>query len=59
MATWTQPTKSTASWTAGSKSASEVIYMVSEALDFYLIGTSENETLVAQDSINWLSDNKN
>lgn len=55
MATWTDINKSSApSWATGYKS-SEVIFLVSEALDFYLIGSAENDFLVTQDAIIWAS----
>ena len=59
MSTWTGTNKNTATFTAENKSASEVIYLVSEALDNYLIGSAENETLVTQDTVTWTAEIKN
>lgn len=59
MATWTPTTKNSSTFTPTSKFGSEVIYLVSEALDFYLVGSSEDETLVAQDLIAWSALTKN
>lgn len=41
------------------KSQQETIYLVSEALDTYLIGAASDETLVTQDVIAWTNQTKN
>lgn len=51
--TWTNSNKTASSWSNNSKSASEIVYLVSEALDYYLVGSAEDETLIAQGAINW------
>lgn len=59
MTTWATPSKTASTWATPSKTQSEVIYLVSEAGDFYLIGSAENEFLVTQDAVNWGTINKN
>lgn len=46
-------------WTNQTKNTNEVIYLVAEDGSFYLIGLSENETLVAQDESSWTNQTKN
>ena len=59
MATFTPITKNSSTYTVTSKSNSEIIYLVSEALDFYLVGSSEDEILVTQDMQSWTALTKN
>lgn len=60
MTTWATTSKASApTWATTSKAQSEIIYLVSEALDFYLIGSAESEFLVTQDVVNWSSITKN
>ena len=59
MTTFTKQTKSSnPAWSKIARSGSEIIYLVCEALDHYLIGASSNETLVTTDVINWNKQNK-
>ena len=46
-------------FTNQTKSGQDTIYLVSEALDNYLIGALEAETLVTQDVISWTNQTKN
>lgn len=59
MATWTNQSKNSATYSNQSKSQSEIIYLVSEALDYYLVGSAEDETLIVQDIIQWTNQTKN
>lgn len=59
MSTWANTSKNTATMANMSKSNSEVIYLVSESLDYYLVGASEDETLVTQDLMSWSNLTKN
>jgi len=47
-----------ATWATINKS-DEIIYLVSEALDKYLIGSASNETLVTVDATSWSNVSKN
>ena len=58
MATWANTTKNTASFSNTTKTSSEVIYLVSESLDTYLIGASEDLTLVTTNGIDWSNTSK-
>lgn len=59
MSTFSNQSKNSATFSNQSKSLSETIYLVSEALDFYLIGTASDEVLVTQDVIQWSNQTKN
>lgn len=59
MSTFTAQNKTTSTFTAGDKSFSQTIFFVSDSGDFYLMGSSEADFLIASDSISWTSYNKN
>lgn len=53
MSTFTNLSKNSVTVSNVQKTASEIIYLVSESLDNYLVGVSSNETLVTQDQMTW------
>lgn len=53
MSTFTNLSKNSVTVSNVQKTASEIIYLVSESLDNYLVGASSNETLVTQDQMTW------
>lgn len=58
MSTFTNQAKNNATFT-NQANTSQVIYMVSEALDYYLVGLSSDQTLVTQDGLVWTNQTKN
>lgn len=58
MSSWTNTTKNTASFSNTTKTSSEVIYLVSESLDTYLIGALEDLTFVTTNGIDWSNTSK-
>lgn len=59
MSTFTPQTKNSATLSNQTKSGADTIYLVSEALDTYLIGLSSDQTLVTQDGLAWTNQTKN
>ena len=58
MATWTNTSKNSSSFSNTTKTSSEPIYLVSESLDTYLIGASEDLELVTTNGIDWSNTTK-
>lgn len=52
MATWTNTSKNSATWTNSNKSA-QLIYLLTDALDYILVGELEDLTLVIQEGTPW------
>lgn len=68
MTTWANENRNSASYAAPSRSSAawaspnisdDITFFVSEALDFYLVGASENEFLIADTATEWTNQVKN
>lgn len=57
MTSWSTTNRTSTSWGTQAKSG-EVIYLVSDATDYYLVGSAEDEFLVTQDQTSWTASNK-
>lgn len=57
MTTWATENRNSASW-ASANISDDITFFVSEAGDFYLVGASENEFLIADTATEWTNQNK-